>query len=218
MTKILLELFKGTGSAGKSFKKITDGRGRIISVDNEAKYYPDVLTDILNFDYTKIPTPDFIWASPPCSSFTNMALTKRTTHRFAPRVRNVDTMKPLAKSAVIGDKILKKTIEIINYFFKKNKKLRWVMENPHGSMWRSPLMKKLPEYHRELTLYCLYDDKRKKPTDFFSNVKLELKTGKCNARVDFNKLKLCDRYKIPQRLLTSIFKQLLNPSSTLVNK
>jgi len=204
MVKLLLELFKGTGSAGKAFK------GKVLSLDNEEKYKPDILTDLLKWDYKKIPTPDYIWASPPCSSFTNMALTKDKTHKNPARVRNVDTMRALAPSAVLGDRLLKKTIEIIRYFSKKNPKLRWVMENPHGSMWRSPLMKKMPKYDTHYTYYCLYGDKRKKPTDFFSNVKLKLKEGSCDAKVEFSKLKLCDRYAIPQPLLKEIFKQLPN--------
>ena len=210
MPKLLLELFKGTGSAGKAFN------GKVISVDNEEKYEPDILADILKWDYKKVDTPDFIWASPPCSSFTNMALTKDKTHRIPARVRNVDTMKPLAKSAVLGDKILNKTIEIIRYFKKKNPKLKWVMENPHGSMWRSPFMKKLPQYHTEKTYYCNYGDKRKKPTDFFSNVKLKLKSGSCNAKVDFTKLKLCERYAIPQPLVKDIFKQMTKTNALMV--
>ena len=210
MSKLLLELFKGTGSAGKAFN------GKVISVDNEEKYEPDILTDILKWDYKKIPTPDFIWASPPCSTYTNMALTKDTKHSVAPRVRNVDTMKPLAPSAVKGDKILNKTIEIIRYFKKKNPKLKWVIENPHGSMWRSPYMKKLPPYHRELTYYCLYGDKRKKPTDFFSNVKLSLKEGSCRAKVDISAIPLCKRYMIHQPLLKEIFSQLGKTNAPMV--
>ena len=204
MVKLLLELFKGTGSAGKAFN------GKVISLDNEEKYKPDILTDILKWDYKKIPTPDYIWASPPCSSFTNMALTKDKYHRVAPRVRNVDTMRPLAPSAVLGDKLLKKTIEIIRYFSKKNPRLRWVIENPHGSMWKSPLMMGLPKYETHNTYYCLYGDKRKKPTDFFSNVKLTLKKGNCLAKVDISAIPLCERYAIPQPLLKEIFKQLPN--------
>lgn len=204
MVKLLLELFKGTGSAGKAFN------GKVISLDNEEKYKPDILTDILKWDYKKIPTPDYIWASPPCSSFTNMALTKDKYHRVAPRVRNVDTMRPLAPSAVLGDKLLKKTIEIIRYFSKKNPRLRWVIENPHGSMWKSPLMMGLPKYETHNTYYCLYGDKRKKPTDFFSNVKLKLKKGNCLAKVDISAIPLCERYAIPQPLLKEIFKQLPN--------
>lgn len=200
---LLLELFKGTGSAGKAFK------GKVISVDNEKEYEPDILTDVLKLKYKDLPTPDFIWSSPPCNSFTNMALTNAKAHTVPQRVRNATTMRPLAPSAVLGDKLLNKTIEIIRYFSKKNPKLRWVIENPHGSMWKSPLMKKLPKYHTEKTLYCLYGDKRKKPTDFFSNVKLNLKEGSCGRTgKTIEYLSLCDRYKIPQPLMKQIFKQL----------
>lgn len=201
---LLLELFKGTGSAGKAFK------GEVISVDNEEEFKPTILTDVLKLDYKKLPTPDVIWASPPCSSFTNMALTRAKVSRDGRNQRNTDTMRPLTPSAVLGDKLLNKTIQIIRYFSKKNPKLKWVMENPHGSMWKSPLMKKLPKYHTEKTLYCLYGDKRRKPTDFFSNVVLKLKEGKCGSKVDMAYLSLCDRYKIPKPLMTQIFKQLPN--------
>jgi len=209
MTIKYLELFKGTGSFGKAAKK----RGwKVVSLDNEAKYNPDIVADITKWNYKGLDfIPDVITASPPCATFSNMALTKRKT--FDPnkpaRVRNVDTMKPLNDYGRLGDRILKKTIEIINYFRNKNPKLKWVIENPHGSMYRSPLMKKLPPYFTNNTKYCLYGDLRKKPTDFFSNVDLNLKEGNCKARVKFEDLKLCERYAIPQRLLGVIFRQLL---------
>ena len=211
---LLLELFKGTGSSGKVADKL---KMKVLSIDNEDKYDPDILIDILKWDYKKEGIrPDIIWASPPCSSFTNMALTKEKTHKAPARVRNVDTMKPLAKSAILGDKILNKTIEIIRYFRQKNPRLKWVMENPHGSMWRSPLMKKLPTYHTENTLYCLYGDSRRKPTDFFSNVKLNLKGGNCKSKVDFTKLKLCERYAIPPPLVKDILTQMKRTNALMV--
>ena len=46
MTKCLLELFKGTGSAGKAFEGYY-----IESVDNESRFTPTHLTDILDWDY-----------------------------------------------------------------------------------------------------------------------------------------------------------------------
>ena len=67
-----------------------------------------------------------------------------------------------------------------------------------------------------LTYYCLYGDKRKKPTDFFSNVKLSLKEGSCSAKAEFSKLKLCERYAIPQPLLKDIFSQIKKTNALMV--
>lgn len=54
----VLELFKGTGSVGK----VLDILGiEHLSLDLEKKFNPDVCVNILEWDYTKIRTPDFIW-------------------------------------------------------------------------------------------------------------------------------------------------------------
>lgn len=210
MTIKYLELFKGTGSFGKAAKR----RGwKVVSLDNEAKYNPDILADITKWNYKGLDfIPDVITASPPCATFSNMALTKRKT--FDPnkpaRVRNADTMKPLNDYGRLGDRVLKATIEIINYFKKKNPNLKWVVENPRGSMHKSPLMTKLLPYETAITLYCLYGDKRQKRTQFFNNFNLKLKEGMCRAQVLVETLPLCERYKIPQPLITSIFKQIEN--------
>lgn len=211
----LLELFKGTGSFGKAAKR----RGwQVVSLDNVEKYKPDILIDILKWNYKDLDfVPDYISASPPCGTFSNMALTKRTKFissqesgrpGMSARVRNVDTMKPLNADGRLGDALLKRTIEIINYFRKKNPKLKFVMENPRGSMWRSPLMAKLKPYEESITYYCLYGDTRTKRTSFFNNFNLKLKEGTCRGTESVVKLPLCDKYKIPQPLITSIFKQM----------
>jgi len=63
---LLLELFKGTGSVGKIAKKM---KMDIISLDFDEKFEPDILTDILKWNYKTIPIPDIIWASPPCNTY-----------------------------------------------------------------------------------------------------------------------------------------------------
>ena len=142
---LLLELFKGTGSAGKNVKKLG---WDVLSADIEEEYKPDIVEDILKLDYKKLPTPDYLWASPPCNTFSLMSLTRDKVMKHPQRQRNSETMRPLNARARLGDRILNKTIEIIRYFKRKNPKLRWVMENPHGAMWKSPLIKKLPPNHR----------------------------------------------------------------------
>ena len=120
---LLLELFKGTGSVGKVAKKLGFD---VISIDIEDKYEPDILIDILELDYTKLPIPDFIWASPPCNTYSSLA--------YPLKERNIKTAKPISKRAKVGTKILYKTLEIIDYFSIKNPNLAFVIENPKGMM------------------------------------------------------------------------------------
>ena len=228
---LVLELFRGTGSGGKNAKK----RGyKVLSVDSDEETNADIKTDILKWNYKELKLkPDFIWASPPCGSFSNMAMTNNLKSKVRQRSRHT-SMKPLNELAVLGDNILKKTIEIINYYRKMNPRLKFVMENPHGSMWKSPYMNALKPYETSNTLYCLYSDKRRKPTDFFNNFNLDLKNvkndGNCKAegvavqgvrtgryggvkdaataRLGKVGIPLCVRYRIPQKLLNDIFRQM----------
>ena len=195
----LLELFKGTGSVGKVAKiyKYT-----VLSIDNEEKYKPDILTDILKWDYKKYSNdnnyiPDYIWASPPCESFSPMV--------YKLHERDPQTAKPLSERARLGTRILYKTLEIINYFKRKNPKLLYCIENPHGMMRKDPRMKKLP--YMTTTLYCYYFDKRQKRTDFWSNYPLNLINRKpvCRGSVPVHGHPNMEfKYHIPSKLVKQI--------------
>ena len=74
-------------------------------------------------------------------------------------------------------------------------------------MRNDPKMKALP--HRDTTLYCLYNDKRRKPTDFWNNLEegLGLKApdvSKCKETVGVVELPLDKRYAIPSALVRKI--------------
>ena len=60
----LLELFSGTGGVGVPWRA---GR-EVISIDVDDRFGADVVEDILQLSYCKLPVPDVIWASPPVSS------------------------------------------------------------------------------------------------------------------------------------------------------
>ena len=62
----LLELFSGTGSVGLPFK---EAGHEVISIDIDPRYEPTICDDIFNIDYTILPIPDVIWASPPCDQY-----------------------------------------------------------------------------------------------------------------------------------------------------
>lgn len=195
----LLELFKGTGSINKVAKRYNYN---VVSLDFEEKYKPDILIDILKWDYKKYSQdnkyiPDYIWASPPCQSFSPMV--------YKLHERNPDTAEPYSERAKLGTKILYKTLEIINYFKGKNPQLLYCIENPHGMMNKDPRMKKLP--YMFTTLYCYYGDKRQKRTDFWSNYPLNLKNDKpvCHGSVQVQGLSDMNfKYRIPPRLVKQI--------------
>ena len=195
----LLELFKGTGSVGKVAKKDFN----VISLDLDPISTPDIETDILKWDYKKFYEdtkflPNFIWASPPCNTFSKLA--------YPLKERNTETAEPLSERAKLGSQILHKTLEIIDYFKKLNPNLLFVIENPIGMMRKDKKIKKLM---LNTTYYCLYEDKRQKHTDFFSNFDLDLeKPRKCpNKTVKVVNLPLNERYKIPPKLIKHIFNQ-----------
>ena len=222
MTKyILLELFSGTGSVGKVFER---HNFRVISIDISNKYMtPTFQTDILTFDYKLLPTPDVIWASPPCNSFCTFA------YNIA-KSRNYFTLEPLKPIAFMGNRLLDKTMEIILHFVMKNPDLRFVIENPSrpAMMWRMPQMVGIS---KESTCYCLYGFPYKKPTDFFHNfpdglglIPREQHKKKCTL-VKHICLKQPDvsleqRYKIPEKLTETIVESFLEQDfykSTIVH-
>jgi hypothetical protein len=200
--KNLLEMFKGTGSVGKVAVKFNYD---VVSIDLDPIFTPIIETDILDWDYKKFQKennykPDFIWASPPCNTFSPLA--------YPLKERNIENAKPKSKRAKIGTKILYRTLDIINFFKKINPDLKYVIENPRGMMRKDILMKKL---HRETTLYCLYGDFKRKATDFFSNFDMELlkpEDNKCDNKnlVPVVNLPLEKRYSIPSKLIKHIFK------------
>lgn len=202
----LLEIFKGTGSVGKVAKKI--GFKNIVSIDFDPIYTPTIETDILNWNYKKFYKetgfkPDFLWASPPCNTFSPLA--------YPLKERDTKTAIPYSKRAKTGTEILYKTLEIIDYFLKINPKMGFCIENPRGMMRNDKYMKRL---HRETTLYCLYGDIKRKPTDFWSNFYMNLKPiedYKCNNKniVGVVNLPLNQRYSIPSKLIKQIFDSFL---------
>jgi len=200
----LFELFKGSGSVGKVAKKIGY---EVVSLDFDKIYTPDIETDILDWDYKKYSKdnnfiPDYIWASPPCNTFSPLA--------YPLQERNPKNAVPYSARAKIGTKILYKTLEIIDYFKKINPNLLYCIENPRGMMRYDKKMLNLP--HMDTTYYCYYGDKKLKPTNFWSNYPLYLKPIEkpCDEYTPVCDLKkIEDRYSIPSKLIKHIIYDVL---------
>jgi len=215
----ILELFSGTKSVGK----VCDQLGwESVSVDLIMD--ADHKCDIMDFDYKQYKKDEFdiIWASPPCTEYSKLQ------DCWLNRMRKGElyTKEIQEKHMTEGDILIKKTLEIINYFDCKY----WFMENPQsGRMKDRDIMKGIPFYDVD---YCMYSDwGYRKRTRIWTNkddfeaklcdkqcgnmVGTLHKTNLGNAdrikranisNVDkFNGTSQTDRYRIPEDLIFSLF-------------
>ena len=141
----LLELFAGTGSVGKAFAELG---WEVVSVDNCAKFSPDILSDILVWDHTVYPPGHFdvVHASPPCTQYS--------------RARTVGPPRDLDGA----DLLVQRALEIMEYFQPKY----WWLENPAtGLMSTRPCVQHLGKPYR--VDYCQYGAPYRKATHLWSN-------------------------------------------------
>lgn len=150
----VLELFAGSRSIGKVAEEYEH---KVYSSDIVDFDSIDYVIDILEFNITKVPfIPDMIWASPPCTSFSVSAIGRHWNHNNTPK----------SEAAVLGVKMVEKTLEIINHFIAINPDLIFYIENPRGKLRSLPVLSHL---ERVTVWYCRYGDTRAKPTDIWSN-------------------------------------------------
>lgn len=145
----LLELFAGSRSVGK----VAETMGfEVFSVDVNGFENIDLVKDIEQITLADVPwTPDVIWASPPCTTYSIAAI---STHR--------DGTTPKTEAARKADKLLAKTLEIMTWF----PGAKFFIENPVGMMRKMPQLRSI---ERRTVIYCSYLDTRMKPTDIFTN-------------------------------------------------
>lgn len=145
----VLELFSGTGSVGKCCEKLG---WEVVSVDMifEATHK----CDIMDFDYKQYPKDhfDIIWASPPCCSFSILQGSWIGRNKRVNGELVLFTEEQRQKDMLKGDLLVKKSLEIIDYFDCEY----WFMENPQsGNLKNRDYMKNIPFYDVD---YCKYSD------------------------------------------------------------
>jgi len=146
----VLELFAGSRSIGNAAENL--GMNVFSSDINNFKKI-NYVENMLNLDIKKIPfKPTIVWASPPCTYFSVASI----GHHWH------ENNTPKTKEAVLGVKIVQKTIDIINEIKPKF----WFIENPRGKLKNLPV---LTQYEYTTIWYCKYGDKRAKPTNIWSN-------------------------------------------------
>ena len=200
----LLELFSGTGSVGRVAKE----KGfNVVSLDLKNA---DINCNILERDYRQYPSGyfNFIWASPPCTEYSRAKTTG---------VRKIEE----------ANKIVKKTIEIINYFNPKY----FVIENPQTGLLKNQDFMK--DFDYKDVDYCKYGFRYRKRARLWSNVNWKprplckkdcgnivdgkhvetaqrLPSGKKSEwKENYVKHKQEDLYKIPEDLIKEILQDLI---------
>lgn len=169
--KVVLELFAWTRSIWKEADKLWY---EVHSLEFEEKFGCEMTMDILDFnpeDYDFI--PDAIWASPPCTTYSVASLWR---HRYGWKDLTDWHVKcdPKTESAKHWDKMVKKTIAVIEYYLKKNPNLVFFIENPRAMLRKMPFMLEFLErvnWVIQTVTYCQYWYAYMKPTDIFTNSK-----------------------------------------------
>ncbi len=158
----VLELFAGTKSIGK----VASSKGHyVFSVDNNAVFNCDMTANILEISSEDIHfSPDVIWASPPCTTFSVASI---GCHWKGGKGAYV----PKTEKCRIGLRLLAKTVRIIS---ELNPTV-WFIENPRGVMRKviDDIFQEygVSDYIRHTVTYCQYGDSRMKPTDIWTNSK-----------------------------------------------
>ena len=153
-----LELFAGS----RSFSKVADKFGyETYTTDIEPFEKINQVCDIFEFNMDKMldefGSPDVIWASPPCTTFSVASISTHWTggHRaYIPKTRKAEIGMSLVAEAIWIIKTLNP-----KYFY---------IENPRGLLRKLDIITK-ESFIRNTIWYCQYGDTRAKPTDIWTN-------------------------------------------------
>jgi hypothetical protein len=151
----VLDLFAGTGSSTRAF----EDRGHdVYKVELDRQFDAHLHADVLELDTADLyrlcdGAPDFIWASPPCTSFSVAAI----GHHWGGGHR---AYVPKTEAARLGQRLVGHTLALIAELNPAS----WVMENPRGVLRKLPVVAGVD---RVTVTYCQYGDDRMKPTDLW---------------------------------------------------
>lgn len=151
--KKVLELFAGSRSIGNKAESLGM---EVFSIDWHPFEKINWVGDVQDLKLSDVPfVPDFIWASPDCTTYTIAAISK---HRSG--------TEPKSEYAKKCDVVNQHFLSLIEQWLKLNPNMVFFIENPRGMLRKMPWMQK---YKRHTIWYCTYGDDRAKPTDIWTN-------------------------------------------------
>lgn len=154
----MLELFAGTRVMADAFEK-RDCEVFTIEIDHA---FPNIslYENILNVESEDIlrlfGKPDFIWASPVCTSYSMAAISR---HR---KREDNGSLTPISDFAVYSDQLTKHMLKLIKELDPKY----YFIENPRAALRTMDFMQGLP---RHTITYCQYGERVMKPTDIWTS-------------------------------------------------
>lgn len=164
----VLELFAGTRSIGKAFEA---REHEVYSVEWDKDFenidlYADIGQLTAREVIERFGLPDVVWASPDCTTFSVMAISKH--RRKNPVTKSLD---PITEYARFCDEVDQHVLLLIRELQAERERrglppLLYFIENPVGGMRKMEWMQDLPRY---TVTYCQYGETRMKPTDLWTN-------------------------------------------------
>ena len=127
----ILELFAGSCS----FSNVAKARGHeTITTDiiQNPEGTVDIVTDLFDFDYLDLDEIDFIWASPPCTTY---SIASCSTHWTPPPDR-----QPKTEKARDNELLMWQTMAILQEF----QPTYYLIENPRGLLRKMETFEHLP--------------------------------------------------------------------------
>lgn len=150
----ILDLFAGLG--GERRRAAIEARGHeYVTLDLDPAFGCNISADILTVTPDELRGFDFIWASPPCESFSVASI---GTHW------DRDTGMPKTEQAQLHMRIVQHTRMLCDF---AEPRLGFLIENPRGMLRKLPIVRGLP---RHTVTYCQYGETRMKPTDLFGHL------------------------------------------------
>ena len=155
----VLDLFAGTGSSTQAFVD----RGWVrCRVELDPQHEAEVTGNVASLDVEEVldvlgGRPDFVWASPPCTSFSLMSCGRHwnTTATGA--------LVPASPTAVDGVRLFAATRALIETLRPQ----WWLVENPTAVARSTVGSWMYADVPRTAVTYCAYGHEFRKPTDLF---------------------------------------------------
>ena len=155
-------MLKGCGAVTQEFVK---RKWAVHSIDNCPNSNAILKEDIMKIAPQDLKfIPDFLWASPPCFTYSNMSGGR---HRNAGEEEY--EMSPEARE---HNFLFARMVEMIRFCQKKHPHLIFVIENPVGQMSKMPMMHEIEDslgLYCATVHYCAFGRHDKKPTMLWTN-------------------------------------------------